>query len=94
MENVCIMSCLLNLLACHVYLFIASRSFACYYVLLCLIDHSCYMYLYIPLSVSQRNLLSIWVVFTFRAVWHDLEWWLLHNPHYTTVHLQRPTVGC
>jgi hypothetical protein len=61
-------------------LFIASRFFTCYTVLLCLIDHSCYMYLYIPLSVSQRKLLSIWVVFTFVAMWHDPEWWLLHNP--------------
>ncbi|KAL6594562.1 hypothetical protein ACP70R_040917 [Stipagrostis hirtigluma subsp. patula] len=34
-------------------------------------------YLYIPLGGSQRKLLSIWVIFTFVAVWHDLEWKLV-----------------
>ncbi|KAI5022329.1 hypothetical protein ZWY2020_059059 [Hordeum vulgare] len=34
-------------------------------------------YVYIPLGGSKRKLLSIWVVFTFVAVWHDLEWKLL-----------------
>uniref|UniRef100_A0A0E0H994 Uncharacterized protein n=1 Tax=Oryza nivara TaxID=4536 RepID=A0A0E0H994_ORYNI len=34
-------------------------------------------YLYIPLGGAQRKLLSIWVVFTFVAVWHDLEWKLI-----------------
>ncbi|KAK8651121.1 hypothetical protein V6N13_140735 [Hibiscus sabdariffa] len=34
-------------------------------------------YLYIPLGGSQRKLLNIWVIFTFVAVWHDLEWKLL-----------------
>ncbi|XP_051229565.1 membrane-bound O-acyltransferase gup1 [Lolium perenne] len=34
-------------------------------------------YLYIPLGGSRRKLLSIWVVFTFVAVWHDLEWKLI-----------------
>lgn len=34
-------------------------------------------YLYIPLGGSQRKLLSIWVIFTFVAVWHDLEWKLI-----------------
>ncbi|XWS65402.1 hypothetical protein CRYUN_Cryun05aG0109600 [Craigia yunnanensis] len=34
-------------------------------------------YMYIPLGGSQRKLLNIWVIFTFVAVWHDLEWKLL-----------------
>ncbi|CAL4902993.1 unnamed protein product [Urochloa decumbens] len=34
-------------------------------------------YLYIPLGGSRRKLLSIWVIFTFVAVWHDLEWKLV-----------------
>ncbi|KAL6124755.1 hypothetical protein ACLB2K_077265 [Fragaria x ananassa] len=34
-------------------------------------------YLYIPLGGSQRKLLNVWVVFTFVAIWHDLEWKLL-----------------
>ncbi|RVW91469.1 putative membrane-bound O-acyltransferase C24H6.01c [Vitis vinifera] len=34
-------------------------------------------YMYIPLGGSQRKLLNIWVIFTFVAIWHDLEWKLL-----------------
>ncbi|PIA26967.1 hypothetical protein AQUCO_08400021v1 [Aquilegia coerulea] len=34
-------------------------------------------YMYIPLGGSQRKLLNVWVVFTFVAIWHDLEWKLL-----------------
>ncbi|KAI3990208.1 hypothetical protein MKX01_029186 [Papaver californicum] len=34
-------------------------------------------YMYIPLGGSKRKLLNVWVVFTFVAVWHDLEWKLL-----------------
>ncbi|OWM90799.1 putative membrane-bound O-acyltransferase C24H6.01c isoform X1 [Punica granatum] len=34
-------------------------------------------YMYIPLGGSQRKLLNVWVVFTFVALWHDLEWKLL-----------------
>ncbi|XVF41014.1 hypothetical protein PTKIN_Ptkin01aG0246500 [Pterospermum kingtungense] len=34
-------------------------------------------YMYIPLGGSHRKLLNIWVIFTFVAVWHDLEWKLL-----------------
>ncbi|KAK9928886.1 hypothetical protein M0R45_026003 [Rubus argutus] len=34
-------------------------------------------YLYIPLGGTQRKLLNVWVVFTFVAIWHDLEWKLL-----------------
>lgn len=34
-------------------------------------------YLYIPLGGSQRKILNIWVIFTFVALWHDLEWKLL-----------------
>ncbi|XP_065852797.1 membrane-bound O-acyltransferase gup1 [Euphorbia lathyris] len=34
-------------------------------------------YLYIPLGGTRRKLLNVWVVFTFVAVWHDLEWKLL-----------------
>ena len=42
--------------------------------------HDYCRYLYIPLGGSRRKLLSIWVIFTFVAVWHDLEWQLLQNP--------------
>ncbi|KAJ7973973.1 MBOAT (membrane bound O-acyl transferase) family protein [Quillaja saponaria] len=34
-------------------------------------------YMYIPLGGSQKNLLNVWVIFTFVAIWHDLEWKLL-----------------
>jgi D-alanyl-lipoteichoic acid acyltransferase DltB (MBOAT superfamily) len=34
-------------------------------------------YMYIPLGGSQRKLLNVWVIFTFVAIWHDLEWKLL-----------------
>ncbi|PHT98689.1 hypothetical protein BC332_32348, partial [Capsicum chinense] len=34
-------------------------------------------YMYIPLGGSQTKLLNVWVIFTFVAVWHDLEWKLL-----------------
>ncbi|XP_015953609.1 membrane-bound O-acyltransferase gup1 [Arachis duranensis] len=34
-------------------------------------------YIYIPLGGSQKKLLNVWVVFTFVAIWHDLEWKLL-----------------
>ncbi|KAG8649557.1 membrane-bound O-acyltransferase gup1 isoform X2 [Manihot esculenta] len=34
-------------------------------------------YMYIPLGGTNRKLLNIWVIFTFVAVWHDLEWKLL-----------------
>ncbi|XP_058095813.1 membrane-bound O-acyltransferase gup1 isoform X4 [Magnolia sinica] len=34
-------------------------------------------YLYIPLGGSRKKLLNVWVIFTFVAVWHDLEWRLL-----------------
>ncbi|KAJ9180402.1 hypothetical protein P3X46_008651 [Hevea brasiliensis] len=34
-------------------------------------------YMYIPLGGTHRKLLNIWVIFTFVAVWHDLEWKLL-----------------
>lgn len=34
-------------------------------------------YMYIPLGGAQRKLLNVWVVFTFVAIWHDLEWKLI-----------------
>ncbi|KAL9429768.1 hypothetical protein AB3S75_031569 [Citrus x aurantiifolia] len=34
-------------------------------------------YMYIPLGGSQKKLYNIWAIFTFVAVWHDLEWKLL-----------------
>ncbi|XP_074571099.1 membrane-bound O-acyltransferase gup1 [Curcuma longa] len=34
-------------------------------------------YMYIPLGGSHRKLLNVWVIFTFVALWHDLEWKLL-----------------
>jgi protein-cysteine N-palmitoyltransferase HHAT len=35
--------------------------------------------MYIPLGGSKRKLLNIWVIFTFVAVWHDLEWYILKH---------------
>ncbi|CAI0434431.1 unnamed protein product [Linum tenue] len=34
-------------------------------------------YIYIPLGGSRTKFLNIWVIFTFVAIWHDLEWKLL-----------------
>ncbi|CAI5523233.1 unnamed protein product [Closterium sp. Naga37s-1] len=34
-------------------------------------------YLYIPLGGGKRKLVNVWIVFTFVALWHDLEWKLL-----------------
>jgi D-alanyl-lipoteichoic acid acyltransferase DltB (MBOAT superfamily) len=34
-------------------------------------------YLYIPLGGTHRRALAVWPIFTFVAVWHDLEWRLL-----------------
>ncbi|PKA62413.1 hypothetical protein AXF42_Ash009299 [Apostasia shenzhenica] len=34
-------------------------------------------YMYIPLGGSQKKLLSVWIIFTFVAIWHDLEWKLI-----------------
>ncbi|KAL9235783.1 hypothetical protein vseg_010519 [Gypsophila vaccaria] len=34
-------------------------------------------YMYIPLGGARTKLLNVWVIFTFVAVWHDLEWKLL-----------------
>eukprot|EP00899_Mesostigma_viride_P015563 jgi/Mesvir1/24007/Mv10753-RA.1 len=34
-------------------------------------------YLYIPLGGKRARFLNIWLVFTFVALWHDLEWHLL-----------------
>lgn len=34
-------------------------------------------YVYIPLGGAQKKLLNVWVIFTFVAIWHDLEWKLL-----------------
>ncbi|PNX95188.1 membrane-bound O-acyltransferase family MBOAT protein [Trifolium pratense] len=31
-------------------------------------------YMYIPLGGSRKKLLNVWVIFTFVAIWHDLEW--------------------
>lgn len=31
-------------------------------------------YLYIPLGGAKWRVLNIWVIFTFVALWHDLEW--------------------
>lgn len=36
-----------------------------------------FRYMYIPLGGSQRKLLNVWVIFTFVAIWHDLEWYSL-----------------
>ncbi|KAG7022342.1 SPAC24H6.01c, partial [Cucurbita argyrosperma subsp. argyrosperma] len=34
-------------------------------------------YMYIPLGGSKRKVFNVWIVFTFVAIWHDLEWKLL-----------------
>ncbi|KAJ4721787.1 MBOAT (membrane bound O-acyl transferase) family protein [Melia azedarach] len=34
-------------------------------------------YMYIPLGGSQKKLYNVWAIFTFVAVWHDLEWKLI-----------------
>ncbi|GMH33432.1 hypothetical protein BSKO_01266 [Bryopsis sp. KO-2023] len=34
-------------------------------------------YIYLPLGGSKMRLLNVWCVFTFVALWHDLEWKLL-----------------
>ncbi|KAI5063101.1 hypothetical protein GOP47_0021648 [Adiantum capillus-veneris] len=34
-------------------------------------------YLYIPLGGQHWRILNIWIIFTFVAIWHDLEWKLL-----------------
>ncbi|KAJ7555855.1 hypothetical protein O6H91_05G057300 [Diphasiastrum complanatum] len=34
-------------------------------------------YLYVPLGGAQWRLLNVWIIFTFVALWHDLEWKLL-----------------
>nr|KAJ0193140.1 hypothetical protein LSAT_V11C800420350 [Lactuca sativa] len=38
---------------------------------------SCQVHVHIPLGGSGRKLLNVWVVFTFVAIWHDLECKLL-----------------
>lgn len=39
--------------------------------------HVCYSrYLYIPLGGSKWRFLNVWIIFTFVAIWHDLEWWV------------------
>jgi len=34
-------------------------------------------YMYVPLGGSRRRALNAWVIFTFVALWHDVEWRLL-----------------
>lgn len=34
-------------------------------------------YMYVPMGGSHRRVLSIWPIFLFVAIWHDLEWRLL-----------------
>jgi D-alanyl-lipoteichoic acid acyltransferase DltB (MBOAT superfamily) len=34
-------------------------------------------YMYVPLGGSRRRAVNAWLVFTFVALWHDLEWRLL-----------------
>lgn len=53
-----------------------SQSISCNMLLsqAAMTTHFCIRYVYIPLGGSQKKLLNVWVVFTFVAVWHDLEW--------------------
>lgn len=41
-------------------------------------------YVYIPLGGAQKKLLNIWVIFTFVAIWHDLEWYGLTSEFFMT----------
>ncbi|KMZ65078.1 putative Glycerol uptake protein [Zostera marina] len=34
-------------------------------------------YIYIPLGGYKQKMLNVWVIFTFVAIWHDLEWKLV-----------------
>lgn len=34
-------------------------------------------YMYIPMGGSNWKMLNVWPIFTFVALWHDLEWKLL-----------------
>ncbi|GAB2220286.1 hypothetical protein Drorol1_Dr00007930 [Drosera rotundifolia] len=34
-------------------------------------------YIYIPLGGTRTKVLNVWIIFTFVAIWHDLEWKLL-----------------
>lgn len=34
-------------------------------------------YMYIPLGGSRKKLFNVWIIFTFVALWHDLEWKLI-----------------
>lgn len=36
-------------------------------------------YLYIPLGGSKWRFLNVWIIFTFVAIWHDLEWWVPYS---------------
>eukprot|EP00667_Euglena_gracilis_P008520 EG_transcript_8631 len=35
-------------------------------------------YMYIPLGGNQRRLLNAFIIFNFVAIWHDLDWRMLH----------------
>eukprot|EP00002_Diphylleia_rotans_P027156 TRINITY_DN5434_c0_g1_i3.p1 TRINITY_DN5434_c0_g1~~TRINITY_DN5434_c0_g1_i3.p1 ORF type:complete len:520 (-),score=50.37 TRINITY_DN5434_c0_g1_i3:648-2207(-) len=35
-------------------------------------------YLYIPLGGSKKRWINIWIIFTFVALWHDLDWRLMY----------------
>lgn len=52
-------------------------------------------YLYIPLGGSKWRFLNVWIIFTFVAIWHDLEWWvpyltcrviLIHLDYFSETH--------
>lgn len=44
-------------------------------------------YMYIPLGGSQKKLYNVWIIFTFVALWHDLEWKLISWAWLTCVFL-------
>lgn len=62
-----------------------SQSFDLLYLSICLaltlrFGMMCLLrYMYIPLGGTQRKLLNVWVIFTFVAIWHDLEWYCFRN---------------
>ena len=51
-------------------------SRACY-IISALLPDTQVRYIYVPLGGSRWRMLNVWVVFTFVALWHDLEWRLL-----------------
>ncbi|KAA6428329.1 MAG: hypothetical protein FRX49_01925 [Trebouxia sp. A1-2] len=50
-------------------------------------------YMYVPLGGSSTRLLNVWLIFTFVALWHDLEWRLIGWAWLTCVFFTPEIVG-